>query len=114
MLRSHTFQRRQMRHQVAYRPLMSPGPRAVEVALSAEERAELIRWASGVVAPRCAERARIVLACADGTPNARVAAEVGVTVATVRKWRGKSSHRKPARDLSPRFPVHHTSSASPS
>jgi transposase len=68
---------------------MSPGPRAVEVALSAEERAELVRWASGVVAPRFAERARIVLACADGTPNARVAAEVGVTVATVRKWRGK-------------------------
>ncbi|QMV12088.1 IS630 family transposase [Streptomyces lincolnensis] len=35
------------------------------------------------------ERARIVLACADGAPNARVAAEVGVTVSTVRKWRGK-------------------------
>jgi transposase/transcriptional regulator with XRE-family HTH domain len=41
------------------------------------------------VAPRFAERARIVLACADGTPNARVAVDVGVTVATVRKWRGK-------------------------
>jgi len=68
---------------------MSPGPRAVEVALSAEERAELSRWVSGVVAPRFVERARIVLACADGAPNARVAAEVGVTVSTVRKWRGK-------------------------
>lgn len=68
---------------------MSPGPRAVEVVLSTEEHAELSRWASGAVAYRFAERARIVLACADGTPNARVAAQVGVTVATVRKWRGK-------------------------
>ncbi|MEU7664877.1 IS630 family transposase [Streptomyces lincolnensis] len=68
---------------------MSPGPRAVEVTLSAEEHAELSRWVSGVVAPRFVERARIVLACADGAPNARVAAEVGVTVSTVRKWRGK-------------------------
>ncbi|MCZ4612390.1 IS630 family transposase, partial [Streptomyces sp. Lzd4kr] len=68
---------------------MSPGPRAVEVALSAEERAELSRWVSGAVAPRFVERARIVLACAEGAPNARVAAEVGVTVSTVRKWRGK-------------------------
>jgi transposase len=68
---------------------MSPGPRAVEVRLSVEERAELSRWVSGAVAPRFAERARIVLACAEGAPNSRVAAEVGVTVATVRKWRGK-------------------------
>ncbi|MFD9359910.1 IS630 family transposase [Streptomyces sp. NPDC060031] len=68
---------------------MSPGPRAVEVRLSDEERAELSRWASGAVAPRFAERARIVLACASGAPNARVAVEVGVTAATVRKWRGK-------------------------
>lgn len=68
---------------------MSPGPRAVEVRLSDEERAELTRWVSGAVAPRFVERARIVLVCAGGAPNARVAAEVGVTVATVRKWRGK-------------------------
>ncbi|WP_328793099.1 MULTISPECIES: helix-turn-helix domain-containing protein [unclassified Streptomyces] len=68
---------------------MSPGPRAVEVRLSDEERAELSRWVSGAVAPRFAERARIVLACAGGAPNAQVAVEVGVTVATVRKWRGK-------------------------
>ncbi|MER7577736.1 IS630 family transposase [Streptomyces sp. NPDC126514] len=68
---------------------MSPGPRAVEVRLSDEERAELSRWAGGAVAPRFAERARIVLACAGGVPNARVAVEVSVTAATVRKWRGK-------------------------
>ncbi|WP_327381460.1 helix-turn-helix domain-containing protein [Streptomyces sp. NBC_01207] len=68
---------------------MSPGPRAVEVRLSDGERAELSRWVSGAVASRFAERARIVLACAGGAPNAQVAVEVGVTVATVRKWRGK-------------------------
>ncbi|MER5891153.1 IS630 family transposase [Streptomyces sp. NPDC001941] len=68
---------------------MSPGPRAVEVHLSDGEFAELSRWTDGVVAPRFVQRARIVLACAAGMPNARVAAEVGVTVATVRKWRGK-------------------------
>lgn len=49
----------------------------------------MAHWASGAVAPRFAERARIVLACAGGAPNAKVAVEVGVTVATVRKWRGK-------------------------
>jgi transposase len=68
---------------------MSPGPRAVEVRLSDDERAELTGWAGGAVASRFAERAQIVLACADGAPNARVAVQVGVTVATVRKWRGK-------------------------
>ncbi|MGW6413458.1 helix-turn-helix domain-containing protein [Streptomyces vinaceus] len=40
-------------------------------------------------APQFAERARIVLACASGAPHARVAVEIGVTAATVRKWRGK-------------------------
>ncbi|MFE9967040.1 IS630 family transposase, partial [Streptomyces sp. NPDC005525] len=45
------------------------GPRAVEVVLSAEERAELLRWAGGGVPARVAERARIILACADGASN---------------------------------------------
>ncbi len=54
------------------------------------------RWAGGAVAPRFGERARIVLACASGAPNARVAGEVGVTVATVRKWRGKFAAQRVA------------------
>ena len=45
---------------------MSPGPRAVEVRLSDVEFAELSRWADGAVEPRLAERARIILMCADG------------------------------------------------
>ena len=39
---------------------MSPsGPRAVEIILSGEERAELSRWAAGAVSSKLAERARI-------------------------------------------------------
>ncbi|MFD5475237.1 IS630 family transposase [Streptomyces sp. NPDC127105] len=75
---------------------MSRGPRAVEVVLSDEERAELLRWAGGAVMPRLAERARIVLACADGMPNARVAAEFKVTTDTVRKWRSRFVARRMA------------------
>ncbi|MGX1545486.1 IS630 family transposase [Streptomyces adustus] len=75
---------------------MSRGPRAVEVVLSDEERAELLRWAGGAVVPRLAVRARIVLACADGNPNTRIAAEFKVTVDTVRKWRSRFTARRMA------------------
>jgi transposase len=61
----------------------------VEVVLSDGERAELLRWVGGAVVPRLAERARIILACADGMPNVRVAAEFKVTTDTVRKWRSQ-------------------------
>ncbi|GHJ31536.1 hypothetical protein TPA0910_74260 [Streptomyces hygroscopicus subsp. sporocinereus] len=56
----------------------------------------MLRWAGGVVAPRLAERARIVLACADGKPNTRVAAEFKVTADTVRKWRSRFVARRVA------------------
>ena len=58
------------------------------LALSDEDRAELGRLArSG--APRLAQRARIVLACAEPSAggNAGVAAELGLVTDTVRKWR---------------------------
>lgn len=74
---------------------MSPsGPRAVEIVLSGEEHAELSRWAAGAVSPKLAERARIVLVCAEGVSNAAVAAEFGVTSATVAKWRGRFAVRR--------------------
>ncbi|WP_327129630.1 IS630 family transposase [Streptomyces sp. NBC_01727] len=70
------------------------GPRAVEVVLSAEERAELLRWAGGGVPARLAERARIILACADGASNTAVSADCGVSVETVRKWRSRFVARR--------------------
>jgi transposase len=70
------------------------GPRAVEIVLSDDERSELSRWADGAVSPRLAERARIILACADGLPNAQVAVGTGMTVDTVRTWRGRFAARR--------------------
>lgn len=75
---------------------MSRGPRAVAVVLSDEERAELLRWAGGAVTPRLVERAGIVLACAEGKPNTRVAAEFKVSADTVRKWRSRFVDRRMA------------------
>ncbi|MGX1480919.1 UNVERIFIED_CONTAM: transposase [Streptomyces canus] len=59
----------------------------MEITLSEDERAELLRRA-GLPDRRPAERARIILACADGMSNAGVARAVGVALKTVRKWRG--------------------------
>jgi transposase len=62
------------------------GPSAVAIRLSDDEREELARWSGG--SSRLAVRARIVLACAEpGSANERVAAELGVSVPTVGKWR---------------------------
>jgi hypothetical protein len=59
------------------------------LALSGEDRAELDRLVrSGP--PRMAERARIVLACAESAAgNSGVAADLGLSAETVRKWRSR-------------------------
>ena len=59
------------------------------LALSGEDRAELERLArSGE--PRLAERARIILACAGSADGkSGVAAELGLSVEPVRKWRSR-------------------------
>jgi transposase len=65
-----------------------PGPSAAVIVLSDGERAELVRQA-GLPGRRRADRARIVLACADGMSNAGAAQALGVAVKSVSKWRGK-------------------------
>src|SRR5215467_4522782 len=81
---------------------------AVPLVLTDEDRAELARWSRGRL-PWLAERARIVLACAEpGSGVARVAAELGSTRMTVRKWRrrfaedglaGLADHDRPGRPV---------------
>jgi transposase len=63
-----------------------PGPSAVEVKLADGDRARLA--GVSVESSRVAIRARIVLACAEpGASNVQVARELGIAVATVRRWR---------------------------
>jgi transposase len=62
---------------------------AAPLALSLEDRAELERLERSGPA-RLAERARVILACADSPAgNSGVAAGLGLSVETVRKWRSR-------------------------
>ena len=66
-----------------------PGvPAAAQIVLSEDERAELVRRAGSPGRWR-ADRARIILACAEGMSNAAAARELGVAVRSVSKWRRK-------------------------
>jgi transposase len=73
---------------------MPRGPAAVAIELSDEERVVLGRLArrrrsvAGL-----AQRCRIVLECARGDTNTAVAARLGVSVPTVRRWRGRYAER---------------------
>ena len=68
--------------------------RAVPVMLSAGERTTLKKRVRGAkTAWRDRLRAQIVLAAARGHPNARIAASLGISVGTVRKWRRRFAVR---------------------
>jgi transposase len=68
--------------------------RAVPVVLSAGERTTLNKRVRGAkTAWRDRLRAQIVLAAARGRDNARIAADLQITVDTVRKWRGRFAGR---------------------
>jgi len=67
-----------------------PGPSAVPIELTEDESAQLQAWTRrSKTAQSLALRARIVLACAEGESNSAVAERMGISVATVRKWRGR-------------------------
>jgi transposase-like protein/transposase/transcriptional regulator with XRE-family HTH domain len=81
---------------------------AAPLALTDDDRAELARWSQGG-SPMQAERARIVLACAEpGSGVARVAGQLGLSRMKVRKWRrrfaeaglgGLAGHDRPGRPV---------------
>src|ERR1700752_2772076 len=70
--------------------------RAVPVMLSAGERTALSKRVRGAkTAHRDRLRAQIVLAAACGRDNARIARDLGITVDTARKWRGRGGRPWP-------------------
>jgi transposase len=67
-----------------------PSPKLEPLVLSAEERQVLEGWARRrKTSQALALRSRIVLASADGASVTAVAADLGVSRDTVRKWRGR-------------------------
>ncbi|MFI6086061.1 IS630 family transposase [Streptomyces sp. NPDC051217] len=66
------------------------GPKPLPLELSDRERRVLRGWLRKQSASQALVlRSRIVLACAEGLPNARVADDLGVSRETVRKWRSR-------------------------
>jgi transposase len=75
-----------------------------ELVLAAAEREQLERWARRPKSSQAlAQRAAIVLACAQGRDSKDVAAQLGVREATVARWRGRFvAHRLDGLDDEPR------------
>lgn len=67
-----------------------PTPRAAEIVLTADERAELEGWVRRrSSAAGLAMRSRIVLAAADGGSNTELAERLELSITTVRRWRNR-------------------------
>jgi hypothetical protein len=68
------------------------------IILSADEQHELIGRARGArAAHRDVVRARSILTAAEGVANARIAADLGLHIDTVRKWRRRFYQRRSGR-----------------
>jgi transposase len=74
---------------------MPRGPKPTLITLTDDERTKLTDWARRPTsAQRLALRAKIALAAAEGHANATIAADLRVTVPTVREWRDRFSDRR--------------------
>src|SRR5258708_7038768 len=71
-----------------------PMRRACAITLTDADRATLERWSrSRSTEARLVERSRIVLLAAEGRENKDIAAELGITRATVGRWRHRFADR---------------------
>jgi DNA-binding NarL/FixJ family response regulator len=67
-----------------------PNPQAAVIVLTDGERAELEGWARRrTSAAGLVLRSRIVLAAADGESNSDMAARMGISRSTVKRWRNR-------------------------
>src|SRR6202161_2678598 len=72
-----------------------PGRRKADLVLTGAEREQLARWARrGKTSQVLALRAKIVLACAEGSENKAVAAELRTSEHNVARWRGRFIARR--------------------
>ena len=76
---------------------MRRGRPLAELVVTPDDRATLERWtARRKTGQGLALRSRIVLRCSTGVPNTQVARELGITNATVGKWRSRYVVKGPA------------------
>ncbi len=69
---------------------MQKGPKPAELTLSEEEHKRLEALVHRHTTPQqLAKRGRMILGAAEGKRNAEIARELGVSVDTVRSWRGR-------------------------